>query len=103
RTQGVIFVFAMAIIVILSAMMLVFARSMRTQALAANNRLAGIKASMIEQGAERWVLAQIDQNQADPATIVQIPAEALQVGDGYFWILRFYPDDDQQYDFGITD
>jgi hypothetical protein len=35
--------------------------------------------------------------------LTQIPAEAVQVGDGYFWILRFYPDSDQSFDFGITD
>lgn len=98
-----IFILAMGVIVVLSAMMLVFARSSRIELLASSNRLDGLKAAAIEQGAERWVLAQVDQSGTDPTTVTQIPAEALQLGDGYFWILRFYPDNDQQFDFGITD
>ncbi len=102
-SHGMIFVIAMGIIVILSGMLLVFARSMRTEALASANRLSALKAQAIEQGAERWVLAQVDQNSSDPTTLTQVSAEAIQVGDGYFWILRFNSDSDQSYDFGITD
>jgi DNA uptake protein ComE-like DNA-binding protein len=98
-----IFIIALGIIVILSGMLLVFARSMRTAALTSGNELSALKAQAVEQGAERWVLAQVDQNGTDTTTLTQTPAEALQVGGGYFWVLRFYPDSDQSFDFGITD
>ena len=39
-------------------------------------------------------------NNLDPTTI---PAEALQVGGGYFWLLQFDPTQDQIYHFGMTD
>jgi DNA uptake protein ComE-like DNA-binding protein len=98
-----IFIIALGIIVILSSMLLVFARSMRTAAIASGNNLSALKADAVEQGAERWVLAQVDQSGTDATTLTQIPAEAIQVGGGYFWILRFYTDSDQSFDFGITD
>jgi DNA uptake protein ComE-like DNA-binding protein len=49
------------------------------------------------------VLAQIEANPGDTATITETAAEAVQIGTGYFWILRANPDSDEQYDFGITD
>ncbi|HEY1921343.1 MAG TPA: type II secretion system protein GspK, partial [Tepidisphaeraceae bacterium] len=39
----------------------------------------------------------------DAMTITQVPAEGIQVGSGYFWILQYDPDSDQDYLYGITD
>lgn len=103
RRRGTIFVTALGIIVILSAMVLVFAQTMRTEAVAEANRAAYIQADAIEQGAEKWVLAQCESYPGDALTITQVPAEALPVGNGYFWILTPDPTTDQAYQFGITD
>ena len=98
-----IFVTALGIIVILTGLALVFAQEMRTEALASANRRSQAQADAIEQGAEQWVLAQVDAYQTDAMTITQVPAEAIQVGSGYFWIMTPDPDSDQEYMFGITD
>src|SRR5205085_10890973 len=98
-----IFVTALGVVVILTGVVLVFAQSMRTEAIASVNRLAATEADAIEQGAEQWVLAQVDANPGDALTITQIQAEEMQVGRGYFWIIRPVPDNDRVYDFGITD
>src|SRR3954470_11759264 len=98
-----IFVTALGVVVILTGLVLVFAQSMRTEAIASANRLCAAEADAIEQGAEQWVLAQVDANPGDALTITQIPAEEMQVGKGYFWLLRPVPDNDRQYDFGIID
>ncbi len=103
RRRGAIFLLALGIIVILSGMLLVFAQNMRTEALSAANRVAYVQADAVEQGAEKWVLAQVESYPADAVTITQTPAEAIQIGNGYFWILHPDPTTDQQYGFGIVD
>ncbi|HSU68522.1 MAG TPA: helix-hairpin-helix domain-containing protein [Tepidisphaeraceae bacterium] len=101
--RGAIFVTALGIIVILSGLVLVFAQSMRTEAVASGNRLSYVQADAVEQGAEKWVLAQCETYPGDGVTITEVPAEALQIGSGYFWVLAPYQQDDQHYQFGITD
>ena len=121
RRRGAIFVIALAITVILSALLLVYAQEMRTEAVASANRLSAAQADAVEQGAEQWVLAQVEANttalpttggtagssSSSAATTAQdptkIPAMALQVGSGYFWLLHPDPTQDQTYAFGIVD
>lgn len=103
RRRGAIFVTALGIVIILSGLVLVFCQDMRTEALASGNRLSYAQADAIEQGAEKWVLAQCESYPGDALTITETPAEALQVGTGYFWILAPNPNSDAQYWFGITD
>jgi DNA uptake protein ComE-like DNA-binding protein len=123
--RGAIFIIALAITVILSALLLVFVRQMRTEATSSAYRLSAAQADGVEQGAEQWVLAQIEANtpalsaggtsgtsggtsstgstSTTAVDVTTIPAEALQVGNGYFWILHPDPTQDQTYAFGITD
>src|SRR5947209_16435905 len=101
--RGMIFVTALGVVVILTGLVLVFAQSMRTEAIASVNRRSAVEADAIEQGAEQWVLAQVDANPGDALTITQMLAEEMQVGRGYFWFIRPLPDTDRNYDFGIAD
>jgi DNA uptake protein ComE-like DNA-binding protein len=118
RRRGSVFIVALAITVILSAMLLVFAQEMRTELMTAGSRVSIVKADAIEQGAEQWVLGQIEANttampssdgtaatvtNSNPVDPTTIPAEAIQVGDGYFWLLHPDPTQDQTYGFGIVD
>ncbi len=122
--RGAIFIIALTLIVMLSALLLVYSQEMRTELVSSGNRLSSAQADGVEQGAEQWVLAQLEANIAplpatgtssssgsasaasaaltavDPTTI---PAEAVQVGKGYFWILRPDFTQDQTYSFGIMD
>ena len=101
--RGVIFITALGIIVILAGLVLAYAMSMRSENLASGNRLAYAQANAVEQAAEMWVLAQIDSYPADALTVTETPAEAIQVGNGYFWILHPDPTQWQTYAYGITD
>jgi DNA uptake protein ComE-like DNA-binding protein len=119
--RGAIFVVALGITLVLSAMLLVYAEEMRNESMLAASRVSGAQADAVEQGAEQWVLAQIEANvtplpssgsaassssSSNSSTVTNptlIPAEALQVGGGYFWILRPDPTQDQTYGFGIAD
>lgn len=101
--HGAIFVTALGVIVILTGLLMAYAQQMRVEAISSANRLAYVKADAIERAAESWVRAQVETTAPDAVTIMQIPAEAIPVGDGYFWILRADPNSDQNYSFGITD
>src|SRR5688572_235486 len=88
RRRGSIFITALALTIVLSGLLLVFAQTMRTEVIAAGNRISALQADTIEQGAEQWVLAQIEGNSNNPTEITDTPAEQLGLGSGYFWILR---------------
>jgi len=103
RRQGVIFVTALCVMLLLTAMVFVMARNMRVESLASGNRVSSAEAAAVEQGAEQYVLSMIDQCGGDAVTVTSAPAEAMPVGTGYFWILRPWPDTDQTWGFGIAD
>lgn len=89
-----IFVTALGIIVILTGLALVFANSMRTEAMESANRRDEAEADAIELGAEQFVLAQIDAYRGDAYTIttevqtdtIPMPADGSQK-PGYFWVV----------------
>src|SRR5665213_2413403 len=103
RRPGIIFITAMWVIVILSALVLIFARSMRTEVAASSNRFSVQQADAVELGAEQYVLAAVDGSNGDAVTVLQTQAEQVPIGNGFFWILQTYPDNDYTYAFGITD
>jgi type II secretory pathway component PulK len=100
--RGTIFVTAMWVTVIIAAVALVYARSMRVELTAAANRVAADQADAIEQGVEQYVLAAVDNIDGEADYVLSLPGEQCRLGDGYFWMLR--PSANQQnYEFGITD
>jgi DNA uptake protein ComE-like DNA-binding protein len=103
RRRGAIFVTALGITVVLSGLALVFAQAMRTEATASANRLSAIQADTIELAAEQWVMAYTDDYTTDAVDLTEVPAQGIQVGTGYFWIIRNNQTTDQTWDFGIED
>jgi type II secretory pathway component PulK len=101
--RGAIFLVALGVIVILTSVVLVMVQSMRTESTASANRLSMAEADAVEQGAEMWVLGQVETNTADAVTITTTPAEAIPVGNGYFWVLSPDPTQDQTLNYGIMD
>jgi type II secretory pathway component PulK len=103
RRRGTVLVLAIWVILILAALALVYARSMRVELIASGNRLAAEQAAAVQRGAEQYVLALADAAEGDAAHVMDAPAEAVAVGDGYFWIVRPSPGDPRAYEFGIAD
>jgi len=101
--RGSILVIAMWVVVVLGALVVVYARSMQVEGVASANRLSNVKAVAIEHAAEQYVLCNVDGTMGDAVSMTAIPGQAIQVGDGYFWLLRPNPADDQHFDFGIQD
>jgi len=93
RRGGAVLIIALLIVIVLTSLALVFARSMRVEALASANRLASVQARAIALGAAQAVLALGDE----------LPADAVPLGDGAFWLLHPNFEDDRTYAFGITD
>lgn len=120
--RGAIFVAALGVTVVLSGLLLVFAQEMRTEAIASANRVADAQAAAVEQAAEQWVLAQLE-NETDPLVMQQMNSQGLFVGStdsastsggntgvpnstsggGYFWIIRPNPDSTTEPLYGIVD
>jgi hypothetical protein len=104
--RGMIFVTALWVMLILSVMALLFARTMRVEVVTSGNDYSQAQASAIELGAEQWVLSQVDNTTGNALAITQNPQytpSAMQVGNGYFWIITPDPDNPQNYLYGITD
>jgi len=100
--HGSIFVTAMWVIIIVGALLVVFARSMRVELIASGNRLSQVKADAVELGAEQYVLSLVDDTDGEAEYVLDQTGEAIPVGDGYFWLLR-PASNEQTYEFGITD
>ncbi len=93
--RGMVLVETLAVVVTLAAMAVVFARSMRLEATASDNRYAEAQARAIAQGAADYVVQTQD--------IVE--SHTVQVGDGAYWLLRpqFDLDFAEAYGWGLID
>ena len=103
RRRGSVLVMTVWVVIILSALLLVFARSMRTEVISSGNRWAAQRAAAVEMGAEQYVLALTEAAKGDSTLVTDLPLEQIPVGDGYFWVLRPDPENDANYIFGIGD
>jgi len=100
---GTVLIAAMWIALVLAGLVLVFGRSMRVAALSAANRRAAMEAEWIARGALAFLLAETDGTDGTTEPGVDIAMEAVEVGAGYFWLLRPNPEDDAVPAFGIRD
>ena len=100
RRDGTVLIVAMWVVLVLVGLVLVFARAMRVEAVTSANYVASQQAEAIAQGGLQFVLAQVA---LDPSSLGDVPCEAVEVGDGYFWVLRPNLEDDDTVHFGIGD
>lgn len=105
--RGMVLVLAMWVVLVLSGMMLVMARVMRGEMSATANRLAAAQAEWTARGALACVRAYLadippDGGEGAPGAGI-IPAEAVPLGDGYFWLLKPDPEDGSRWLFGLND
>ena len=99
RTRGTVLIVTMWVVLVLAGLVLVFTRAMRVEGMASANYVATRQAEAVARGALRLVVASV----ADGNTALEtMDWEAVEVGDGYFWVLR-PDDDDNTFAFGIVD
>lgn len=102
RRRGAAFIVALLVITLLASVALLFARQMRTEALAASNHTAHTQARWIAMGvldAVRGDLTQSLQNGEYPR-LDTVQVDGAEMAGGYYWILG-HDDDESSYAFGL--
>jgi len=104
RTRGTVLIVTIWVVLVLAGLALVFARSMRVAAIVSTNHIASLEAECIAAGACEYIRAQLASDEEEEATSADDDAyRALEVGEGYFWVLHSNLEDDDEYDYGLTD
>jgi type II secretory pathway component PulK len=102
--SGAIFIVAMWVLVVLVGLVLVLGQTMRVESISSANDLSSLQAQGVEQGAIQYVLYNLASLQGQMPLDANMPCEAVQIGQGAFWILRSNDTtDDFTYCFGVTD
>jgi type II secretory pathway component PulK len=101
--RGSILMITMWVVLVLAGLVLVFARTMRVEAVASVNYLSTLKTEELTRGAVAFVQARLQEEDDALKLEGEAPYEAIPLGDGYFWLLRPNLDDDDAYYFGIRD
>lgn len=96
-------VIAMAVVVVLASLVLVFAQEMRMEAQASANRAAALQANAVARGALAHVANQLGTSQDLKTLDSSMQTQGAYVGDGMFWIVRPSVTDERQYDYGVVD
>lgn len=103
RQRGTILIVTILLVFAMAGMVVVLCRSMRVEAMAAANLTASVQAEAVERGAEQYVLGVLDEDASDLDTLTEDQFAAVQVGNGYFWLLRPQYDDPSLPAFGLVD
>jgi len=101
--RGTVLIVSMWVILVLVGLVLVLGRSARVDALSSANYVSSVQARAVAEGAAQFVLSRVEPSKGDPASALAEPCKRVQVGDGFFWILRPDLGDDRDYAFGIRD
>jgi len=102
NVSGTVLIVTIWIVLALAGLVLVFARSIRVEAIASANYVASVQAEAAAYGAVQFIIAQLSSGEDTVTLESENPYEQMQVGDSYFWLLRSNLADDKSYDFGIT-
>ncbi len=101
--RGSAFITTMWVLIAVTGVVLVLSRSMRVEAVASTNRLSQAQAEAVERGAEQFLCSVVDEEVATPGSTTGMSMEAKQIGNGYFWVMRPDPDNEQNRSYGLTD
>ncbi|MEX0775578.1 MAG: helix-hairpin-helix domain-containing protein [Phycisphaeraceae bacterium] len=103
RRRASVLLLAMAVLMVLTSMALTFSRGMRVESSAAEFYVAQLQADAIARGAAEYVRSLVSNTNGTLPADEEIEAEAVPLGDGYFWLIRSDPQDDRAWAFGLTD
>lgn len=101
--RGTILVVTMVALFALASMTLVLCRAARVEAITSANVAGSLQAAAVERGAEQYVLALLQEQQDAVLELAEDDFAAVQVGDGYFWIIRPDYGDESLPAFGLVD
>jgi len=100
--HGTVLIVVIWVVLLLASMVIVLAHTIRVEAVAATNHVSQVQAEAVANGAIQYVFAKLSE-EAGSVSYGANPYEAMQVGDGYFWVLRPNLSGGRDYDFGLVD
>lgn len=103
RRVGAAFIITLLVVTVLASLVLVFAYSMRTEAMAATNHAAVAEARWAAYGVVEAVRGDLAQDIAngEPPRLSDVPAAGGRVGGTVYWIIRPDYADDTKHTYGI--
>jgi type II secretory pathway component PulK len=105
RLSGTVLIVAIWVVLVLAGLALVFARSIRVAAIVSANHVASLEAECISNGAMEYVVAKLAENKEEETSILKENElyEGVELGKGYFWILRSNLENEREFDYGLRD
>ncbi|MCX5662295.1 MAG: type II secretion system protein GspK [Planctomycetota bacterium] len=101
--RGSALILTLGVVIVLTSMVLLLARSTRAEAFASANHLAQLQADAAMRGALEYVKASVRSNAGLVPEDGALLVEAAPVGGGYFWIIKHDSADPTAVKFGLTD
>lgn len=105
--RGTILIVTLVLVFVLAALVITLAQWVRADAVVSANVAAAREATLVERGAEQYVLALLANAKANPNEPVEALDEsyfmAVPIGEGYFWIVRPDYNDPLLPAFGLVD
>jgi len=103
QNQGTVLIVTMWVILVLASLVLVFAYSMRVEALASANRQSDLEADAVAAGALQFAMAMLDGTDGSTDALEEVVWEERSVGGGLFWLVHPNLEDDEESAFGVVD
>ena len=101
--RGTVLIVVIWIVLILASLVIVLAHTTRVEAAAAMNHIAQVKAEAVANGAIQYVFAKLSSEDDSTVSYSSDPYEAMEVGDGYFWVLGRDLSGSEDYTYGLVD
>lgn len=101
--EGSVLIVTIWIVLLLASLIIVFSQIVRIEAIASVNHISEVKAEAIADGAINYIFARLASDEDSDVSYGSNPYEAVQVGDGYFWVIRPNLSDNKNYDYGLSD
>jgi type II secretory pathway component PulK len=101
--NGTVLIVTIWIVMVLASLAIVFSQYVRVEAMAAMNHVAEVTAEAAAEAAIQYAFAMLNADSASAVSSTSNPYEAVEAGQGRFWILRPSLADDRTYEFGLAD
>lgn len=101
--RGVALVVALWVVVTLTGLVLSLSFTMRTEAIAAANRVSLAQAEAAERGMEQLLLSLVDAQTSAPGSLQEVSLEGRLIGDCVAWVIRPDAMQDDQLAYGLSD
>jgi len=97
-----VLIVTMWITLVLASLVLVFAYSMRVEALASANRQCDLEADAVAAGALQFAMAMLDGTDGSTDALEEVVWEERSVGGGLFWLVHPNLESDEESAFGVV-